>query len=456
MWHAQYLTKRALAPQQPEPHRTAADMAAPAAAAVLPAAAAFAYSRGVDTDGMSGSEKRLAAKLRSGSFGRIVYPDQINQGVLAKPLNTLAYGTPHVYGDFVEDLPTSAKRHAAIFAPGETFTPPRHGRAEVLGAAPDTRLMDAMSENKLVEYGLLNKYAPGSVARTTAMSSIVNKTQGLPPEQRLAAMDRLLRKQFPKGFVLKGIHDSRTGGHILTDKDNLADIAKKFETFDKGKIERLLSIHDNPEHFEEWHDAITSAPDLYKYLTIRRALAKPTNVLAQERIDMVPLNLIDRVLEKVLRGRDISGQELRVHTTGSRVLPATNAAFGPLSQAASLVGYRDKITRDAERFVQSTLSKVPKKMIGNSSFAVDVARTPEGFKIIESNPAAYSAFLHRGPTNPVTAINNHRVLSALRGQNTMPVSAAHAMGAGAVGLGGYMLARRIQHYLSNRNKPANS
>lgn len=425
-------------------------VAAPIAAAALPGAAAFLASRRVNETGMNQADRALAAKLRTGSLGRLVSQEDVWKGRFKKPLNTLFYGTPHVYPWDISTVGPKAEQHDVLYAPGETYSGKNFGKSQVVGAGPANRTARRMAENKSVEYGILNKYAPGSTGATTPVSSFLSGRPRSAADRlkALTAMQQQLSQRFRKGYVLKSTGGFNSAGTVITEKDNLANIFQKFTGMDRSKMKQLDALAVTAPN--QWAKLVNRDPNLRKFMTIREMFKDPKSVLAQNKVNIQKLNPVERFLAPLFGHGASNTKEYRVHAIGNRVLPITQARYGPLEQAANTLGYRPQYMRDMESYVQDVLSKLPRNVTRNSSFGLDVARTPTGFKIIETNPSSYSGFLHKGKSHPATFINNQRLMSALRGQSTVPWAAAKGLGAVALGIGGYLTYRKVREMMNRR------
>ncbi len=397
---------------------------------------------------MTPKDQELAARLRHGSLQRSVYKEDTFTGPLAKPLNTLVYGTPHVQ----EESLLHKSPHAVALEPTMATNKSKYGTKEIIGATPNNPRAIRMGQDKLLEYKILNKYAPGATGKAEALKPYLRQLKGT-PEQRMEQLQTLLSRKYGKGFILKGLDESGTAGGLITERDNLANILRAGKKYVPAEIRHLEQL--GKTDYDKFTATLKRNPELRKYLTIRNFMRRPSSMLVQEKIHMPALGPTDRLLEKIIHGRNISTQEYRLHAIGDRVLPITTPRYGPLSQFLSAFGYRPAHYKQMEDFAHQTLRKLPQNLRGRQMFALDMANTKLGPKIIETNPGAYSGFLHKGIENPLniaaTTVNNQRFMSALRGQNTIPVSMAKAVGAGGLGLGAYLTMRKVRQMLADRH-----
>lgn len=384
------------------------------------------------------------------------------KGVVTKRLadiaNYLQYGTSHL-GAGEGAVPSKAKRIKEVLFSPMSKARLFHKAPITLGSgnAPVRGL-----EDKAIEAALFAKHAPGAMAETIRVSQLPKAVLGIRNQaKRLDAIQAALKNRFPKGYIIKGVNEAQTAGQLLTEKDNLRRILllnratgpntpiklergvldilmRKPETITKNELMRLP--------VDQRAQILRSVPHFTPMKHIRGILKRPNRLIVQERLPIEKTNIVDQLLGSVIGKEILPAQEFRVHTIGSRVMPgATTHRFGPATNILMALGYKPRMMREAERFAAKQMKKLPKPYAENRFFALDVAKTPKGYKIIETNPEGYSGFLHpiRFKADPFSAIASHRLVSHLQGRKTVPLALANAVAAGGLGYGGLATSRAV-------------
>lgn len=450
--------------------------AATAISTLLPAAITFMLNRRVNTAGMTAAQKNVAKRIREQGLARTETPtdSKILQAVRRNPLlRYMQYGTDKVYrnpwaGSYVPrkykdvgvvmdpgiEIPRNQMRRGPTqYVGNDSSKPVLIGAGEKLKEVKRKGTNEARSiaDSKFQEAQLFNRYAPGSLPETMSLGD-VPLGRALTPAQKIVAMRDRLAKQYDGKFIIKRDNDSQSANAVLSDSTPMLDIYDKYSRIkrkqplnDSGltieKLEHALKTKDQ----STYQSMLNDAGDYQKYRVIKDMLKAPANAVGQRRAEIKPLGTFDNAARK-MRGSGTNTEELRIHTMGDQVLPASSSRNGPISAFSQMMGYKPQYLSDAENFVQSTIKKLPKRQTNNRMFAMDVARTQDGgFKIIESNPNGHSGYLHQ--TTPAgsigQAINSHRLVSSLQGRGTVALSGARALGAGGLGYGALTAARQV-------------
>jgi hypothetical protein len=193
--------------------------------------------------------------------------------------------------------------------------------------------------------------------------------------------------------------------------------------------------------YDQFVNEMKRNPEYRTYWNLLKAFQDPKNVIVQPKVKFKEISLIDKLFEKLVRGRDVSSQEYRVHAAGGKVVGGNTPRYSITGQLKSLLGLPDIGLIQAERHVNKLLGKFPKKY-RDVAFGFDVGETPSGkFKIIETNPG-YSGFLYTTTPHkfdPLKALAMNRMVSDLQGQTTVPLAALRAGLAGTAGAGAYSM-----------------
>lgn len=408
------------------------------AAAALPAAAYYASSGGINEAGMNEAEKALASKMRTGSIARTVEPTDVHRGRFADVLNKINYGTKDIYQSIYDfNQRGGPEKHDVLIAPAQRHGPEALGKTQVIGGIPEDDTFKHVDRSKLEEYKFLHKNAPGSSGRAHPASKYMH---GLPgsPEDRLTALMARLKESHPEGYVIKPNRDASSAGSIISHKDDL----NKLYRYGHGLDPEFLAGLDQMS-FAERIAAMKGDNELRKHMTVRSLLDKPTSLHVQENLNISPMSKIEQVADNLLTGRNMKEQEYRVHTLGRRALPAI-PRYGPFSQLFDQLGFKSKRTKEVEQFANEQLARFPEKFTASRMMGMDIAHTPNGYKIVETNPSGYSGFLHSPSGSLGSTLNNQRVLSAIRGQKTPILRGLGAAAAGGAGLAALLAARRLR------------
>lgn len=359
-------------------------------------------------------EGRAADKGRAGKFfDRLVYGGGGNVQYAGDLREAARKGVPNVAGAVMHNMP------------GEQYL---NGDVNLIANRASDHVLDIFENgNKLREYQLFNHFAPESMARSESVADVLGSVgHDLRDRRQVEAFRRTmsdnsarrndmfeglegkLREQYPKGFLLKDVDASATGGKFPSDAHNLRDLA---------------------------------AGDGPAAKTMVNAVKDPRSVMVQEKLPLEQGTWLDRQFAKV-RGLP-STKEVRVHVMNGAVVPDLSVArFSPTMHALD----RDKI-EGANEYARGLMGKLPEGL-REGTFAMDVAPlVGGGYKLIESNPGYRSGFLSAG-NNPLIGPQSHK---AFTGQHSKLVSGIGAgLGAAGAGLG----ARSVANKLTEPAEPA--
>lgn len=438
---------------------------ATAGAIGLPALITFLMARRI-RPGILGN--RIASKIRERGLVREVLKGEHSGSNL---MNYLQFGTETRPPGWVKSKQWNPKKIKGI--PEIYFSPNSEDpivqskiRGGTLGRGE--HMKDITS--KRLEAKIFRKAAPGIYPTTILGNEIPNRVfKTKDPIEKAKRLEKHFKKKLGKKWIMKGTEEQQTAGTLITDQDDLREIlAGTLALNPKSRLKVHRTIMDK----------LLGRPETITYKKLQK-LPKPEQIVMRQRIE----GLHQREMMKELLNRKnrknmmiqsrfpiqklgpldelaniaTTGQpakmEVRVHAIGKKVIPETTAnRFGGISELSSLIGQRPDYFDTAESAVAKALHKAQKinpKYVKNRMFAFDVAITPKGkAKIIESNPEAFSGMFHRSPQlkglfDPVAAIHSHKLVSALQGQDTLPIAGAKALLAGGLGYGGLTALREV-------------
>lgn len=392
----------------------------------LAGAGTYAWNRRI-RGGTNPEQSPVAKSIREKGLG-ITTPR--GERELSPLMNYIRYGSKHVKPEtphsYVGDVShwNDPKHPDVVLSPTTNEYGEQKYKKKILGMADHH---PATVGNKYEEAKLFNTRAPDAMPQTSRVSDapkVLDSSFKMPPTDdeirgKLENIQAKLRADRPGGYILKSVDDAQSGGRLLTDTDHLA-----------GRYQRIKDIPI----------AERTSQDRLQYDHIKSLVDNPHKMMSQDKLQLQQQDWYDRLTGFLAGNNRNKTQEYRVHALDGQVLPATVARYGPMSQLANLVGIRTPAMRRAEQMVSETVKKLPKDFTNNRTFAFDVGMTPEGPKIIESNPSGYSGFLYGAETNPSVpkAISQgissaplmHRIVSHLQGRDTHALAGAKGLAAG--------------------------
>lgn len=374
---------------------------------------------------------RALQEQSDGKFTRVIEGRSKARGAMGRFIDKLMYGGG---GDvrYTADLRDAMQRGAKEKIkgtvmhnlPGEQYA---DGAVNLIANRASDDVSSAFDYgNKLREYELFNHFAPGSMAKSESVSNVLgelghdighrdpsrharqvevfrrNMSENASRRgEMLEGLESKLRGKYPKGYLLKDVNASATGGKFPSDSHNLRDLA---------------------------------AGDGPAAETLVNAIKDPRSVMVQEKMPLEQGTWVDRQFAKI-RGLPAT-KEVRVHVMNGAVVPnMTVPRFSPTMHVLD----RDKL-HGANDYARELMGKLPEGL-REGTFAMDVAPiVGGGYKLVESNPGYRSGFLSVG-NNPLIGPQSHK---AFTGQHSKMVSGIGAgLGAGAVGLGATAAARKL-------------
>lgn len=266
-----------------------------------------------------------------------------------------------------------------LVVPGESVVfhrLPMH-RHSVLGkynpTLINTNIVQAL-ENKYVEFKFWDGYAPSSMPKTVLFRDF-NLSQPDPD-----TIQAVLDKNFPTGWVLKGVWDLGSEKTIVTDQTQIAKHLRdykrsNFEEY-KSNIEReLRDLNDAPEYLLS---KLKKHP-AYLGWKIANLLNNPDLAIVQQRVE----------IDREFRVEIVAGQVLG----GESTLDRFAYEYKYKINSGKYVAPARWMFKVAEEFAQKTVDQLPVEF-RNMSFGMDVAILKSGQPtMIESNPGGNSNFL---------------------------------------------------------------
>ena len=410
------------------------------AATILPTVMSYLVSRRIRPRATPGAEA-LAEKIRAGGIGITTDPTKPNKMNPVRAL--LQYGTPHVGSP--DRIPESVKTVVYPF-PKELTQAER----PVIGNAA----MFAGDLGKLKELEHLRATAGGHAApySTPAASHVDEILEMLPPEARLKFMSQNFAKAHPNQYVIKP-DITRGKTEPLHSQHNLVDEYNNLFKFDfmephpewnelaamKAKRTGLPQttmnlasatnlIKANPEDPAILAKLLETSPkEMHKPLMAFALAHAPKTMFVQDHVPMIA--------------------EFRMHVLNGRLIPHTTVPRHDKMQAlAALMGHESELQHQSEaKVMEHILGRMRPEDLKDRMLSMDVAIRPDGTPtVLELNPMGWSGFLTgRGAGTVPAAINMHKWMGELAGQNTIPMAGAKALGAGAIGAGAASGAQRL-------------
>lgn len=388
-----------------------------AAATVLPAALTYLVNRRVRK--LAPEHQALGKSIREQGLGAVSF----HEPELGKAQATLRYGTPNVRND-----PKNLKPNlGAVIAPNgaEGITHPN----AVANGVPVPELRGTkQEENNYIRYMMGNVVPP-----TLPLHDEIGHA-GYRPDELMQHLQDRLKTKHPNGYVLK--QNFGSGAKPYTEQHNLL-----------AEYNRLASIdpqHPHPVNVPGWKKPTLSVSELM-------ALAKDDPYSFTELAKHLPEDLRGPALlhgalqnPELLVSQDrlpLKG-ELRIHSVGPRVIrSATVARHDRLAGMRTLLGMKTGTEKQVEEHVENLLrQRLPGSHIHDVPFAMDVGWTHdhEGklqVHMLDMNAGGWSGMLKgRAPGSIVpAAVNMNKYVSELAGQDTRPLAATKALGAGLAG-----------------------
>lgn len=263
------------------------------------------------------------------------------------------------------------------------------------------------------------------------------------PAKRLAALQNVLNNHAlfkGRGYIIKGRSESATIGSPLLHTDDLSKMYRSLKNKSMqlpAKVQKLA-----PDEQMHW---IRSKVLMGTY-RMQDLLNNPDKLIAQRLLDIKKLSPSQEYANKSLNamlgrlGVNVSTiPEYRVHVINGKVVPGTTVAKHlPISAFTGINPYgAGKVERAAQRMVNTLMKKDP-SFVDKQTFGLDIAPVRGGgFKLIETNPEAYSGYLNpyfgAKVFDPAAAIRSHKTVSKLMGQDTYALSGLKGLTAGLAG-----------------------
>jgi hypothetical protein len=413
-----------------EPKSSVIPWWAPLGAGVLAGAGGYGLARRI-SKGPKGSELAKIRELAKGSFSRgdLTQMDDIALSKLSplqRAIRKLRFG-PEVDAEGLEALskskvPKAVWQRDAIAEPG-TFNP-------ALGAGTNEgRAYDIVQdmEDKLLEADVLQKYAPGTVAKTFGLQDFLKRRgiklrKGKYIEEDLASLQKALQEEFKDtGYLIKtrGGHaideNVASSGRFPTEETNLVDSLKQWRAMRPDFVNAKKST---PGAINTVIEQFRTKPG-YEGRVIEELLKD--NVILQEKL---PLMQYGKSTAAKMKAKGFSPtREFRVHVVGGQAIPYMAT---PRYPSVSLTFLKDMYdARKASKWMQkNVLDKLPQEYKGISMGADVAPLRGGGYRVIETNTGGSSGLLDV-PGMP------HALHKAVTGRFSRP--AATALGTAAAG-----------------------
>jgi len=283
-------------------------------------------------------------------------------------------------------------------------------------------------EDKLEEARFLEKYAPGTSARTLDIGDVLSKynlklRKGKNLSGDLSRLQEALNKEFGKGYIIKtramGKVDpgAASSGVFPTNK---TDLVRAFEDWKLMKSEFMRAKRTAPT-LNTAMEQFRTKPG-FEGRVIDEMLAR--NAIIQERL---PLETYGKELSSRMKAMgQAPTKEYRVHTIGGQAVPyLAMPRYGAVDPR--MVSQYLKAREAAEWAQKNVINKLPQAQ-RELSYGMDIAPLEGGgFKVIELNTGGSSGLL----ANP---LGSHLLHRAVTGRFSRP--AAAMLGGGAALAGG--------------------
>ncbi len=402
-----------------------------AASAILPAVLTYALSRRVGK--LHPEHEQLAEAIRKRGLG-VVAP---GGDKLSQPEAMLRYGTPHV----------KSEQHNLNPNLGAVYEPAGHDVGPHPKGFANAGLHPELNNSKHSENDYIRRMLPDGhiTPPTVPLHPEIYQTVGLNGGQAMDYLQARLKAKHPQGYMLKP--NIGEGTRPLTDQHNL------IQEFDK-----LVAIDPEVRHHLREPSSVWPKPH-FTITELMRAAETDPHLFGQLAKNLPPDVQNSAYLHGVLKNPDLMVSqdrlplegELRVHAIGPRVMRrATVARHDRVAGARTMLGLKSQAEKHVENQVEHLLSRLPQHDTKDRPFAMDVgySRGPDGqinVHLLDMNATGWSGLLknnHPAGTVPA-AINMNKYVSELAGQDTLPLAAAKAVGAGAAGYGALTGARAI-------------
>lgn len=367
-------------------------------------------------------------KAGGGKMVRVLNEDRM-PGLIERLKNRLHFGTKieYVVGDGGATTGKHVRRvKAVVFNEGLKDAKLVRGSANM--TAENAKLYKHF-DNKLNEAAFLQRFAPGSVAKTESMADVIGSLGLKTPAATASSAEKQLflqqledglRQRYPKGFFIKGIKDFNTGGNLIHDRiGSFAKMHEGFVTEYAPARDKILAANKgagDPAAIIQSH--LRDHP-FASGRTLDELIANPKNAIVQERMDLAKWTT--KKLPRDVQPFD----EFRLHVVDGNVVPGATSHRWSITETIDRVDELGKI----ERWAQEQFAKFPVGVRQRLSFAPDVVRLQDGsYKFIELNVGGESGFLYR---NPLAA---NAVTEAVTGKTTVLRTVAKPVGYAAQGV----------------------
>gem|GEM_PF-1258172 len=225
-------------------------------------------------------------------------------------------------------------------------------------------------DHKYVEAMFWEKYAPSVMPKTKLLGEMT--TDKIKPKD----LRGLLNKEFPNGWVIKGVWDNATQADFLV--TNETDLEEEIQKYKNNQVDFIKYMQElqkdfgasNPDLFVR---KLRERPEFMGY-RINKFLKSPELSIVQEKLS----------IQEEFRVEVISG---RVLGDGSTI-PRYQYEYPDNDNWQN-----DPNIKRVESYAQDALDKLPPELRG-MTFGMDVAVLKDGtIKMIESNPQGNSGFL---------------------------------------------------------------
>jgi hypothetical protein len=352
-------------------------------------------------------------KVGGNKMVRVLNEDRM-PGIVERIKNRIHFGTKieYVVGETGESAGKNVRRIKGVVF-NEGLKDAKIVRGSVNMTAENAKLYKHF-DNKLNEAAFLQRFAPGSVAKTESMADLISKLGLKTPAANATAAEKQLflqqledglRQQYPKGFFIKGIKDFNTGGNLIHDR--VGNFAKMHEGFLKEYAparDKILAANKGAGDPAAIIQSSLRDHPFASGRTLEELMANPKNAIVQERMELAKWTT--KKLPRDVQPFD----EFRLHVVDGNVVPGATSHRWSITETVDRVDELGKI----ESWAQQQFAKFPRGVRQRLSFAPDVVRLEDGsYKFIELNVGGESGFLYR---NPLAA---NAVTEAVTGQTTV-------------------------------------
>ena len=269
-------------------------------------------------------------------------------------------------------LPEEVHGIKPLVLPGESIVFHRrpHHRHSIMGkynpALVNYNIGQAI-EHKYLEYRFWQEFAPGAMPRTVNLKEL---DVGSDPKSLLEA----LNKEFPQGWILKGVFDLATEQHLVTDDLDILGEIDRYNNSDFNTYYEKMKLVFAGEDIEDIISEVKTHPNYFGW-KLSQFFSKPHEVIAQSKVK----------IKTEYRVEVIAGKVLGEGTTVDRY------AYMKRSSDSGIPS--KEISDRVEKFTQQIVDTLPKEF-QRMTFAFDIALLEDGsMTMIESNPGGNSGFL---------------------------------------------------------------